>query len=118
MRYETECLDESDAPDYAIVAFGSAARISRKAMELAREQGIKVGLFRPITLWPFPQKGIAELSKRVKGILVMEINAGQMVFDVRAATEGRIPVKQYGRLGGIVPSPDEIIEALGELQND
>lgn len=118
VRYETECLDESDAPDYAIVAFGSAARISRKAMELAREQGIKVGLFRPITLWPFPQKGIAELSKRVKGILVMEINAGQMVFDVRAATEGRIPVKQYGRLGGIVPSPDEIIEALGELQND
>lgn len=113
VRYEmTNCEDA----DYVIVAFGSAARISQKAMEMARKQGIKVGLFRPITLWPFPTKEIAELSGRTKGILTVEINAGQMVFDVRAAVEGHIPVDHFGRLGGIVPDPDEIIEALKKLQ--
>lgn len=85
-------------------------------METARKQGLKVGLFRPITLWPFPKKEIGELSKKVKGILVVEINAGQMVFDVRGAVEGRVPVDQYGRLGGIVPDPDEIVEALNKLK--
>lgn len=113
VRYETTNCEDAD---YVIVAFGSAARISQKAMELARKQGIKVGLFRPITLWPFPTKEIAELSGRTKGILTVEINAGQMVFDVRAAVEGRIPVDHFGRLGGIVPDPDEIIEALKKLQ--
>ena len=113
VRYETTNCEDAD---YVIVAFGSAARISQKAMEMARKQGIKVGLFRPITLWPFPTKEIAELSGRTKGILTVEINAGQMVFDVRAAVEGRIPVDHFGRLGGIVPDPDEIIEALKKLQ--
>lgn len=116
VRYETEHLQPEELPEYAIVAFGSAARISQKAVEMAREAGERVGLFRPITLWPFPEKEIAELSKRVKGILVVEINAGQMVFDVKAAAEGRVPVTHYGRLGGIVPSPDEIIQALNELK--
>lgn len=113
VRYETTNCEDAD---YVIVAFGSAARISQKAMEMARKQGIKVGLFRPITLWPFPTKEIAELAGRTKGILTVEINAGQMVFDVRAAVEGRIPVDHFGRLGGIVPDPDEIIEALKKLQ--
>lgn len=113
VRYETKDLEDAE---YAIVAFGSAARISQKAMETARKQGLKVGLFRPITLWPFPKKEIGELSKKVKGILVVEINAGQMVFDVRGAVEGRVPVDQYGRLGGIVPDPDEIVEALNKLK--
>ncbi len=113
VRYET--LQTEDA-DYVIVAFGSAARISQKAMEIARKQGLKVGLFRPITLWPFPEKEIKEMAQRVKGILVVEINAGQMVYDVRYAVEGRIPVEHYGRLGGIVPDPDEIISALRGLQ--
>lgn len=113
VRYEEVQIEDAE---YAIVAFGSAARISQKAMEMAREQGMKVGLFRPITLWPFPEKQIAELSKKVKGLLVVEINAGQMIYDVRIATEGRIPVEHYGRLGGIVPDPDEIIQALQELQ--
>ncbi len=113
VRYETTNCEDAD---YVIVAFGSAARISQKAMEMARKQDIKVGLFRPITLWPFPTKEIAELSGRTKGILTVEINAGQMVFDVRAAVEGRIPVDHFGRLGGIVPDPDEIIEALKKLQ--
>ena len=112
VRYETKDLEDAEL---AIVAFGSAARISQKAIEIAREQGIKVGLFRPITLWPFPQEEIAELSKKLKGILVVEINAGQMVYDVRYAVEGRVPVKHYGRLGGIVPDPDEIIEVLKQL---
>ncbi len=112
VRYETTDCEDAD---YLIVAFGSAARISQKAMELARNEGKKVGLFRPITLWPFPTKEIAELSHRVKGILTVEINAGQMVFDVRAAVEGRVPVNHFGRLGGIVPSPDEIVEALDKL---
>ncbi|MBL6467483.1 MAG: 3-methyl-2-oxobutanoate dehydrogenase subunit beta, partial [Prevotellamassilia sp.] len=113
VRYECQNIEDAD---YAIVAFGSAARISQKAMESARKQGLKVGLFRPITLWPFPEKQIRELSKKVKGILVVEINAGQMIFDVRCAVEGRTPVEHYGRLGGIVPDPDEIIEALRKLQ--
>lgn len=112
VRYETTYCDDAD---YIIVAFGSAARISLTAMETAREQGLKVGLFRPITLWPFPTKEIGELSKRVKGILTVEINAGQMVFDVRYAVEGRVPVHHFGRLGGIVPDPDEIVEALNKL---
>ena len=76
--------------------------------------GIKVGLFRPITLFPFPTKQIAELSKKVKGILVAEINAGQMVQDVRLAVNGAVPVEQFGRLGGIVPDPEEIVNALKE----
>ena len=112
VRYEETNLEDAEL---AIVAFGSAARISYKAMENARAQGIKVGLFRPITLWPFPEKEIAALSRRVKGLLVVEINAGQMVYDVKLAAEGRIPVGHYGRLGGIVPSPDEIVDALKKL---
>ena len=97
------------------MAFGSAARLSEKAIEVAREQGIKVGLFRPITLFPYPTKQIAELAKTKKGILVVEINAGQMVQDVRLAVNGAVPVEQFGRLGGIVPEPEEIVEALKKL---
>jgi 2-oxoglutarate ferredoxin oxidoreductase subunit alpha len=109
VRYEQQHCDDAD---YAIVAFGSAARIAEKAVELAREQGIKVGLFRPITLFPFPTKEIAALAKGKKGILVAEINAGQMVQDVRLAVNGAVPVEQFGRLGGIVPDPEEIVSAL------
>ena len=112
VRYEEQLMDDAE---YAIVAFGSAARIAEKSVEIAREQGIKVGLFRPITLFPFPTKQIAELSKKVKGILVAEINAGQMVQDVRLAVNGAVPVEQFGRLGGIVPDPVEIVEALKKL---
>lgn len=114
VRYETKLADDAE---YLIVAFGSAARISQKAMETARKRGVKAGLFRPITLWPFPEQAIREQSRRVKGMLVVEINAGQMVYDVRYAVEGRIPVEHYGRLGGIVPDPDEIVNALTDLQS-
>lgn len=109
VRYETlEC----DDADYIIVSFGSAARIAQKSIEIAREEGIKVGLFRPITLWPFPSKAIAEMAKGKKGVLVAEINAGQMVEDVKLSINGAQPVEYFGRLGGIVPEPEEIVEAL------
>lgn len=112
VRYE---MSGSETPELAIVAFGSAARISQKVVDLAKAEGIEVALLRPITLWPFPTEVIRELATKVKGILTVEINAGQMVFDVRYAVEGRILVEHYGRLGGIVPSPDEILCALKKM---
>ena len=112
VRYETTLCDDAD---YLIVAFGSASRIAEKSVETARAKGIKVGLFRPITLWPFPSKEIMEASKGKKGILVAEINAGQMVEDVRLAVNGTIPVDHFGRLGVILPDPEEIVKALKSL---
>ena len=109
VRYEMQQLDDAD---YMVVAFGSAARLTEKAIEIARGEGLKVGLFRPITLYPFPQKQIAELAAGKRGVLVVEINAGQMVQDVRLAVNGAVPVEQFGRLGGIVPEPEEIVAAL------
>ncbi|MGN0283058.1 MAG: 3-methyl-2-oxobutanoate dehydrogenase subunit VorB [Prevotella sp.] len=109
VRYETMQCDDAE---YIIIAFGSAARLAQKAIETARAEGIKVGLFRPITLWPFPKKEIKALAEGKKGVLVAEINAGQMVDDVRLAVNGAVRVEYFGRLGGIVPEPDEIVEAL------
>lgn len=111
VRFETQQCEDAD---YLIVSFGSAARIGEKALEQARAEGIKVGLFRPITLWPFPSRQLAQLARGKKGILVSEINAGQMVQDVRLAINGAIPVEHFGRLGGIVPDPDEIVKSLKE----
>ena len=109
VRYETQQCEDAD---YVIVSFGSAARISEKAIELAREEGIKVGLFRPITVWPFPTEQVREIARGKKGVLVAEINAGQMVEDVKLAINGEVPVDYFGRLGGIVPEPEEIVDAL------
>jgi 2-oxoglutarate ferredoxin oxidoreductase subunit alpha len=106
-----EELNCEDA-DYIFVAFGSAARISEKAMQLARDKGIKVGIIRPITLWPFPTKIIQSYAGKVKGFLSVEFNAGQMIEDIRLAVEGKTAVKHYGRMGGIIPSPDEVLNAL------
>jgi 2-oxoglutarate ferredoxin oxidoreductase subunit alpha len=111
VRYETVMCDDAD---YIIVAFGSAARVSEKAIEIAREQGFKVGMLRPITLWPFPTSQIKQLVHDKKGVLTVEINAGQMVEDVRLAVNGEVPVEYFGRLGGIVPEPEEIVCALRE----
>ena len=111
VRYETKFMDDAE---YMIVAFGSAARIAEKAIEMARAEGIKVGLFRPITLWPFPTNEIAAAASKVKGVLVAEINAGQMIDDVRLAVNGKVPVEHYGRLGGIVPEPEEMVKVLKE----
>ena len=111
VRYETIELDDADI---MIVAFGSAARIAEKAIELAREEGIKAGLFRPIALWPFPEKQIAKAAHGKRGVLVAEINAGQMIQDVRLSVNGEEPVEHFGRLGGIVPEPEEIVKAIKE----
>ena len=114
---ENEVLYEElfcDDAEYLIIAFGSAARISQKTVEMARKEGIKVGLFRPITLWPFPTKKINSYVDNVKGILTMELNAGQMIEDVKLAVECQVPVEHFGRLGGIVPTPQEVLKALKE----
>ena len=109
VRYETYMCDDAE---YLIVAFGSSARISKKSVELARAKGIKVGLLRPITLFPFPYKEIDAYSEQIKGILTVEMNAGQMVEDVRLAVSGKVKVEHFGRMGGMVSSPDEVEEAL------
>ncbi|WP_456424885.1 3-methyl-2-oxobutanoate dehydrogenase subunit VorB [Lutibacter sp.] len=109
LRYERILCDDAE---YLIVAYGSSARISQKAVELAREKGIKVGLLRPITLFPFPKKQLFELADQVKGILSVELNMGQMVEDVRLSVEFKVPVEHFGRTGGIIHTPEEILEAL------
>ena len=111
VRFEEIACEDAD---YLIVAFGSCARIAQKSIEIAREQGIKVGILRPITLWPFPSKEIERLSHQMKGILSVELNAGQMVEDVRLSVNKGVKVEYFGRMGGIVPDPDEVVEALKE----
>lgn len=114
VRYEELYIEDAE---YIIVAFGSAARISEKAIEMAREEGIKVGLFRPITLWPYPEKEVEAAAKGKKGILVVELNAGQMIQDVRLAVGKTLPIEHYGKMGGVIPEPIEVLEALKELIN-
>lgn len=109
VRYEEYMTSDAD---YLLIAFGCTSRICRKSIEEARARGIKVGLLRPITLWPFPSQVLAALSSKVKGMLVVELNAGQMIEDVRLAVEGRCPVEHYGRTGGVIPNPQEVVEAL------
>lgn len=109
VRYE---LVNCDDAEYIFVAYGSSARICLKAIELGREKGIKVGLVRPITLWPFPNKILKEMAGKVKGILSVEMNAGQMIEDVLLATEHKVKAAHFGRFGGIIPTPHEVLEAL------
>jgi 2-oxoglutarate ferredoxin oxidoreductase subunit alpha len=109
-RYEMLNCDDAD---YVFVAYGSSARIAQKSIQLAREKGIKVGLLRPITLWPFPKKPIDELTKNgIKGFLTVEMSAGQMIEDVKLVVEGRTKVEHFGRYGGVIHSPEEVLEAL------
>jgi 2-oxoglutarate ferredoxin oxidoreductase subunit alpha len=112
VRFEE--LDTDDA-DVVIVAYGLVARIAHRASQLARDEGIKAGVLRPITLFPYPTAPIRTLAERVDGILVVEMNAGQMVEDVRLAVEGRTPVDFYGRMGGVIPSPEEVVGALKKM---
>ncbi len=108
-EYQTE-----DA-DVLLIAFGTVGRICRTVVRDARKKGLRVGLLRPITLWPFPSQRIAKLAEQVRGILTVEMNAGQMVEDVRLAVDGRCPVRFYGRMGGVIPLDDEILGELEEL---
>jgi 2-oxoglutarate ferredoxin oxidoreductase subunit alpha len=109
---------DTDDPDLLLIAFGTVGRICQTVIRDARDKGIRVGLLRPITLWPFPSKRIAELAEQVQGILTVEMNAGQMVEDVRLAVVGRCPVTFYGRMGGVIPLADEILPELEILAAD
>lgn len=113
VRYEEYYTDNIDI---LIVAFGSSARIALKSIEICRNKGIKVGMLRPITLWPFPSKRIAQLASSVSNILVVEINAGQMVEDVKLAVDVQKPIQQYGRMGGILPTPDDIVAQIEAIR--
>jgi 2-oxoglutarate ferredoxin oxidoreductase subunit alpha len=99
----------------AVVGYGTAARVARTAVDRARERGLPVGLFRPITLWPFPEAALGRLARSLSGVLVVELSSGQMLEDVRLAVEARCPIAFHGRMGGMVPTPDGVVEALEQL---
>jgi len=112
VRYREFLLDDADL---AVVAFGTAGRIAQSAIREARDQGLRVGLLRPVSLFPYPYARVAELALQVRAMLVVEMNGGQMIDDVRLAVQGRVPVEFYGRMGGVTPLPDEILEAIRGL---
>lgn len=103
-----------DDAELVVVAYGTAARIAKGGVHRVRESGLKVGLFRPKTLWPFPAEPLAELSARVKHMIVFEMSTGQMVEDVKLAVEGKCPVSFYGRPGGVVSTPHEVAGVIAE----
>jgi 2-oxoglutarate ferredoxin oxidoreductase subunit alpha len=109
IRFEKINCDDAE---FVLVAYGLVARICQKAASLAKEKGIKVGVFRPVTLFPFPTNELKKIAGKVKGFLTVEMNAGQMVEDVRLAVNGKVPVEFHGRMGGIIPSPEEILQML------
>ncbi|MGQ9643490.1 MAG: 3-methyl-2-oxobutanoate dehydrogenase subunit VorB, partial [Ignavibacterium sp.] len=106
---------KTDDAEILLVAFGLSARICQKVVDLGREKGIRVGLLRPITLYPFPYKRIAELADKVEFILDVEMNAGQMVEDVRLAVEGKVPVHFIGRMGGMILSPEDVLHKIESI---
>lgn len=112
VRYVEERMEDARI---AVVAFGTAGRLSLTAIEAARKEGIRVGLVRPVTLYPFPEARLRRLADEVDAILVVEMNAGQMLHDVRAVTRGRLPVSFYGRTGGVVPMPEEVLDAIRDV---
>ena len=115
VRFEEYYLDDAE---YVVVGFGTAGRIALSAVREAREKGIKVGLFRPVSLSPYPEKELAALAEKTKGMLVVEMNMGQMLDDVIGITKDKCPVKFYGRAGGPVPMPEEILEQIENMVND
>lgn len=115
VRWSGTRLDDAEV---VLAAYGTAARIAHSAMALAREEGIRAGLFRPISLWPYPETPLREVAQRVEGILVVELSAGQMLEDVRLAVEGRCRIGFHGRTGGMVPTPAEVLAALRELREE
>ena len=118
---ENEVLYESfmmEDADYCVVAFGIAARVSKNAVVAARKAGLKVGLIRPITLWPFPTKVLREAADQVKGFLSVELSMGQMIEDIRLATECKKPVNLCCRTGGMIPTPDQVLESIENLAKE
>ena len=106
------CYEDADV---IVVAYGASSRVARSAVNKAREAGKKVGLIRPITLWPFPKDAIKRAADHAKELLVVEMSMGQMVDDVRLAAECRVPVHFYGRTGGVIPTPKEILGEIDKL---
>ena len=111
-RYKGYYLDDAEL---IVVGFGTAGRVALSAVNAARAEGIKAGLFRPITLSPFPREELKEIAAQAESVLVVEMNAGQMLDDVKLSIDGLLPVEFYGRLGGMVPFPDEILEEIRRL---
>jgi len=109
VRYEEFLCEDAE---YLFVAYGTSARVTQKAVQMARAEGIRAGLLRPLTLFPFPSKKIGMLAEKVKGIVSVEMSLGQMVEDVMLAVNGRVPVMHFGRVGGVVPTPEEVLESL------
>jgi 2-oxoglutarate ferredoxin oxidoreductase subunit alpha len=117
-EYSADGEHRIDDTELLLVAFGSVGRICQTVVREARAEGIKAGLLRPLTLWPFPSARLAELAQRARVILVAEMNAGQMVEDVRLAVGDRCPVRFHGRMGGVIPLPDEILGVLKKVGDD
>ena len=109
VRYSTYKTEDAE---HLIVAFGCMSRIGEAVVDYAREQGYKVGLLRPITLFPYPKAAIEALIPQLKSIMSVELNAGQMVEDIKVIANGRVPVNFYGRQGGMIPDPEEVFEAF------
>jgi len=112
VRFEETNTDDAE---YLFVAYGLSARICQKAMDIARGKGIKIGLLRPITIYPYPYKRLEELATKVKMMLSVELNSGQMVEDVRLAVNGKVPVEFYGRMGGMMLTPEDVVHHLETL---
>ena len=111
-RWESFMMEDADI---CLVAFGIAARVTKNAVTAARKEGIKAGMIRPITIWPFPKKPLREAADRVRGFISVELSMGQMIEDVRLATECRRPVELCFRAGGMIPSPDEVLESIRKM---
>ena len=114
VRYDEYMLEDADL---ALVAYGTAGRIAQTAVKQARERGIKAGLFRPVTVYPYPYDRLRDVARRVRKVLVVEMSAGQMLEDVRLATRDSVPIHFFGKMGGVVPLPEDIlreIEAIAE----
>ena len=114
VMYEEYMMDDAEI---CVAAFGIAARVSKNAINEARKQGIKVGLIRPITLWPFPNKVFAKAAEHVKQFISVELSMGQMIEDVRLATGCKVPVTLCNRTGGMIPSPEQVLEAIVKANN-
>jgi 2-oxoglutarate/2-oxoacid ferredoxin oxidoreductase subunit alpha len=112
VRYEEMFTEDAEL---VVVAFGTAARVVQTAVQRLRQKGIKVGLLRPITLWPFPTEPLRQLSDRISKFLVVEMNAGQMLMDVQLAVGNQVQVDFHGRMGGSIPMPDEIVQKIGSI---
>ncbi|MGB5060560.1 MAG: transketolase C-terminal domain-containing protein, partial [Candidatus Promineifilaceae bacterium] len=109
IRYEESFIEDAEI---VVVAFGTAGRVAGTAVKSLRQANVPVGLIRPITLWPFPEKRLAQLADRAKAFLVVEMNAGQMLHDVREAVGRQVPVEFLGRMGGLIPFTDEIEQEI------